>query len=154
FEGNVPMMRRPVKALKYLFDRHYRSEQKAGNLFLKDDYLARVQEIFSRFNLAEKSCRLIRGYSNNPGIIASLAGERFDVIFIDGDHSYEGVRSDIRHYAPLVRESGYLVMDDASCYLPGRFAYKGREGPSKACDGLPALGFTNVLNVGHDRVYL
>ncbi|RPH56645.1 MAG: class I SAM-dependent methyltransferase, partial [Acidobacteria bacterium] len=35
-----------------------------------------------------------------------------DVLFIDGDHSYEGVRRDFEMYRPLVREGGLIVFHD------------------------------------------
>ena len=46
-----------------------------------------------------------------------------------------------------------LVADDAGCELPGTVFWKGHESVSRAARELPALGFTNVLNVGHNRVY-
>jgi predicted O-methyltransferase YrrM len=41
-----------------------------------------------------------------------LAGEPLDVLFIDGDHSYEGVRRDFELYSPLVREGGIIALHD------------------------------------------
>jgi predicted O-methyltransferase YrrM len=41
-----------------------------------------------------------------------LAGEKLDVLFIDGDHSYEGIRADFERYAPLVREGGIIALHD------------------------------------------
>jgi len=35
-----------------------------------------------------------------------------DLVFIDGDHSYEGVLSDANRFGPLVRPGGRLVMHD------------------------------------------
>ncbi|MDC3402548.1 class I SAM-dependent methyltransferase [bacterium] len=36
----------------------------------------------------------------------------FDVVFIDGDHSYDGVRLDTEFFAPLARPGGILVFHD------------------------------------------
>lgn len=41
-----------------------------------------------------------------------LAGEKLDVLFIDGDHSYEAVRGDFERYAPLVRRGGLIALHD------------------------------------------
>jgi hypothetical protein len=35
-----------------------------------------------------------------------------DVLFIDGDHSASGVRSDVAMYGPLVREGGLILLHD------------------------------------------
>lgn len=36
----------------------------------------------------------------------------FDLLFIDGDHSYEGVKSDYERYSPLVKHGGYIAFHD------------------------------------------
>jgi predicted O-methyltransferase YrrM len=36
----------------------------------------------------------------------------FDMVFIDGDHAYSSVARDIRDYAPLVMDGGYICGDD------------------------------------------
>ena len=35
-----------------------------------------------------------------------------DVLFIDGDHSYDGVRADFERYSPLVRSGGIVALHD------------------------------------------
>lgn len=39
-------------------------------------------------------------------------GIKFDLIYLDGDHTEEGVRADIEAYSPLLRKGGYLIGDD------------------------------------------
>jgi len=34
------------------------------------------------------------------------------LLFIDGDHSYDGVRADFENYAPLVRPGGLIAFHD------------------------------------------
>src|SRR5262249_23484856 len=41
-----------------------------------------------------------------------LNGKPLDLLFIDGDHRYEGVRSDFEMYAPLVAEGGLIGFHD------------------------------------------
>ncbi|HTW62008.1 MAG TPA: class I SAM-dependent methyltransferase [Terracidiphilus sp.] len=43
-----------------------------------------------------------------------LRGETLDFLFIDGDHSYSGVRSDFEMYAPLVRSGGLIAFHDVA----------------------------------------
>jgi predicted O-methyltransferase YrrM len=35
-----------------------------------------------------------------------------DILFIDGDHTYNGVKSDFELYSKLVKDGGYIVFDD------------------------------------------
>ncbi|CAK9026267.1 unnamed protein product [Durusdinium trenchii] len=51
---------------------------------------------------------------NAPSSRASyeVADESLDVVFIDGDHSYEAVREDIAHWSGKVRPGGYLSGHD------------------------------------------
>jgi predicted O-methyltransferase YrrM len=43
-----------------------------------------------------------------------------DLVFIDGDHSYEGVRADFEHWRGAVRPGGHLLFHDAA--QPERYA--------------------------------
>lgn len=43
---------------------------------------------------------------------ATLAGRPVDLLYIDGDHSFEGVAADFRLYTPLVRPGGLVVLHD------------------------------------------
>ena len=42
----------------------------------------------------------------------ALAGDQIDLLFIDGDHTYDGVRQDFEMYGPLVREGGLIALHD------------------------------------------
>jgi predicted O-methyltransferase YrrM len=41
-----------------------------------------------------------------------LAGRPLDLLFIDGDHTYDGVRMDYEMYSPLVRPGGLIAFHD------------------------------------------
>jgi Methyltransferase domain len=45
-------------------------------------------------------------------LVAELGGEPIDVLFIDGDHTYEGVKADYEMYSPLVRPGGVIGFHD------------------------------------------
>ena len=59
---------------------------------------------------------LIRSDSHSPQTSARLsnvlAGSAIDFLFIDGDHSYEGVRRDYEMYSPLVAPGGLVAFHD------------------------------------------
>ena len=42
----------------------------------------------------------------------TLKGEKLDFLFIDGDHSYEGVKQDFEMYSPFVKKGGYVALHD------------------------------------------
>jgi predicted O-methyltransferase YrrM len=58
----------------------------------------------------------LRADSHRPETVGEverlLAGRPLDFLFIDGDHSYEGVRLDFEMYAPLVRPGGLIAFHD------------------------------------------
>ncbi len=41
-----------------------------------------------------------------------LGDQKIDLLFIDGDHEYDGVKKDFELYAPLVREGGIIGFHD------------------------------------------
>ena len=58
--------------------------------------------------------------SRDVAVVKSKLPASVDVLFIDGDHTYEGVKSDLANYGPLVKDGGKIVMHDvASAYDPG-----------------------------------
>lgn len=38
---------------------------------------------------------------------------QFDLVFIDGDHSYEGAKNDYEHWSPMAKKGGYIIFHDA-----------------------------------------
>jgi hypothetical protein len=124
-----------------------------GNLYWNEDYHRIISDLFKRFDLDFNDIHLHRGYSTAQEIIDEVKDLTFDAIYIDGDHSYDVVVSDIATYAPLVRPGGYLVMDDASCFLESTRFWKGHKEVSEACKTIEDFGYDNVINVGHNRVF-
>ena len=57
---------------------------------------------------------VIRADSHDPQTVRSVDGLKgsVDLLFLDGDHSYEGVRADFENYAPLVRRGGLIAFHD------------------------------------------
>jgi predicted O-methyltransferase YrrM len=71
-----------------------------------------------RARLAAPRQRLIslEGDSHDPAVLermrAEIGHEALDVLFIDGDHTYEGVKHDFEMYSPLVKEGGLIALHD------------------------------------------
>ena len=57
---------------------------------------------------------LLEGFSTEDAIIKAASKKRYDLLIIDGDHSYAGVKADFVHYAPFVKLGGYIIIDDDS----------------------------------------
>jgi predicted O-methyltransferase YrrM len=72
--------------------------------------------IFHRLIRKGQSLFFLRKDSHKPETLASihkvLQGSSLDFLFIDGDHTYEGVRLDFEMYSPLVRDGGLIAFHD------------------------------------------
>ncbi len=59
---------------------------------------------------------IIIGDSHDPETVRQLevllAGRPVDLLFIDADHTYQGVRRDFQLYGPLVRSGGHVAFHD------------------------------------------
>ena len=71
---------------------------------------------FTNFARGNQKIYLIRANSHLPSSLQKveniLKGKEIDFLFIDGDHSYNGVKKDFEMYSPLVRKGGLIVFHD------------------------------------------
>lgn len=58
----------------------------------------------------------IQGDSHAQSTLDKVKYEKFDFIFIDGDHTYEGVKKDWEMYGPLINEGGIVAFHDSTGY--------------------------------------
>jgi predicted O-methyltransferase YrrM len=76
---------------------------------------ARIQ-FYQSFARDNQKLHLIRNDSHSTetlGLVQSyFANDYIDFAFIDGDHTYEGVKSDFSLYSPLVRKGGIIALHD------------------------------------------
>lgn len=56
--------------------------------------------------------------STRDAVVEKLDGESLDFVFIDGDHSLEGVTRDFELYAPLVVPGGIVALHDVCVPQP------------------------------------
>ncbi len=72
--------------------------------------------IYRSFAKDDQKIVLLRADSHDPKTLEEvrriLGNRKLDFLFIDGDHSYEGVRKDFEMYSPLVREGGIIAFHD------------------------------------------
>jgi predicted O-methyltransferase YrrM len=58
------------------------------------------------------SYEVIQKLSKDEAAMAAVKGRAFDLLLIDGDHSYYGVKWDYENFGPLVRRGGIILFDD------------------------------------------
>ena len=73
--------------------------------------------IYQRFPFGTQKLHLLRGDSHKPEMLARLKSVlpgdgKVDFLFIDGDHTYDGVKADFEMYSGLVRPGGLIAFHD------------------------------------------
>jgi hypothetical protein len=118
------------------------------------DYFQDTLTNFQFFKLPPPT--LQRGLSTDKDIVKSFKSKAWDMIYIDGNHEYEVVREDFINCAQALNSGGKIILDDSALYTsynPPAYASAGHPGPSKLAAGLGEFGFTEILRVGHNRVF-
>jgi len=76
-----------------------------------------IENIFKQFDLTMANTRVLDGLSQDPKISSIVSGVGpFDMVYVDGDHSYEATVFDIKKYGSMVKKGGFLVVDDCNDY--------------------------------------
>lgn len=91
----------------YMFNK-FSTGKKVG-VDIDDQYLANMY-----FYMYGEDFTFMRANSQLPetaDAVKKICGS-FDFIFIDGDHSYEGVKRDFELYRPLLSDRGYIGFHD------------------------------------------
>ena len=83
-----------------------------------------IKEEYGKWVLNNGSSSFLIGLSNEPSTIKKVydaVSGLVDVLFIDGDHSYEGVLADWLLYHSLVKPGGIVVFHDTALSIPDSF---------------------------------
>lgn len=85
-------------------------------------YSAWKTHIFRRLLRDGQRAEFVRGDSHEAASLDEVCqhfkGEKLDLLFIDGDHTYAGVKQDYELYSPLVREGGLIILHDIAKHPP------------------------------------
>lgn len=152
-KGNPRPNNEFIYKVKMLLSRKFRKLHASANFYENENYFQIIEQLFKEFDLDINTIEFNKGFSTDSEIIDKLQSKKFDLVYIDGDHTYDGVVADLNNYTPLIAQNGYLVMDDASNNIPGTKFWKGHQDVANACEIIPSLGFKNIFNIGHNRVY-
>jgi len=69
-----------------------------------------VYETVLKRNSKRKNVKIYQGTSDK--VLSSFPDEYFDWLYIDGDHRYEGVKSDLKLAVRKVKNGGFIAGDD------------------------------------------
>lgn len=96
--------------------------------------------------------RIRRITADSKDVLKNFKPESFDLIYVDGDHGYEGFKYDYHEAIRIVRDGGTIICDDVA--HPKNF--ENDYGILKhLCEELVSKGRGfNVLPVGHGIVFV
>jgi hypothetical protein len=80
----------------------------------KDIFKGRTHVQFYRERFASGPVRVLEG--DSAAALESLPDESVDLVYIDGDHSYEGVKADTAQAVRKVRPEGVIIFNDYIMY--------------------------------------
>lgn len=84
-------------------------------------YPASMAFLFRAFASQGQKIALVRADSHEQGTFEivkdEVGGGPIDFLFVDGDHTYEGVKKDFEMYFPLIRKGGMIAFHDI-CSTP------------------------------------
>jgi hypothetical protein len=120
----------------------------------ESDYAADIKLLHSKFKLAQP--KIIKGLSTDENII-KLTNNKYNIVYIDGGHEYEIIKSDLKNYPQMATD--YLVIDDCANKFQIPFGmFAGIESVSNAVDEfLPPYtnneSFIYLGNIVHNRIW-
>lgn len=88
-------------------------------LDLSQGSIARTRRLL-RYHGLDSLADFVLGDSHSPDTrdhLRQMLGQ-VDILFIDGDHTFEGCRMDFEMYEPLLRPSGIIVFHDSGVFSP------------------------------------
>ena len=85
---------------------HYRNVSQKMDVSLLEHFTQNIKRYGSY-----KHVKTLRGYSTD---FSGNWDKPIDLLFIDGNHSYEAVKRDFLEWSPFIKPGGYLIMHDVS----------------------------------------
>lgn len=83
-------------------------------------YPRRKMPLYRKFPKRGQALYLLRADSHaletQKRVVRVLEGEQLDYLFLDGDHTYDGVKRDFEMYSPLVRSGGIVALHDIAVH--------------------------------------
>ncbi|WP_051283996.1 class I SAM-dependent methyltransferase [Desulforegula conservatrix] len=93
----------------------------------KTTYSIARRALFKSFIGKKQKLRIIERNSQDISTLTVaerfISGRKFDFIFIDGDHSLEGVKKDFELYSHIVKDGGLICFHDIVHHPPGTVSH-------------------------------
>jgi hypothetical protein len=70
-----------------------------------------LEKIVKTYDL-NNQITILHGFSNEENIISQFEDNSIDLLYIDGDHSFDGCFLDLKNWFPKVKKNGYILNDD------------------------------------------
>jgi hypothetical protein len=118
-----------------------------------------ISDIKNSFDLSEVSLEhthILEGRSQDEETILFANERSYHLIFINGDHDYETVLSDILLYSKMLKPGGYLVIGNASVNVPYAYGlFLGYEEVVQAVSDIldTHTNFCPLYTIGNQRVW-
>jgi predicted O-methyltransferase YrrM len=85
-------------------------------------YLKCKIPMYESFVMPGQKLHLLRANSHELSTLNKLKqilnGKKVDFLFLDGDHTYNGVKKDFEMYSPIVRKGGIIAFHDIAPHPP------------------------------------
>ena len=120
-------------------------------------YMTDIQILHDTFNIP-KDFTILQGLSTDEAIIKDAKKIKANIVYIDGGHAYDVVKSDLKVYPKIVKSGGYLVIDDCNNAIDMPWGYfRGIDTVSKAVDEMFPPYKDNAewnleMNIVHNRI--
>ena len=72
-----------------------------------------LENILEKYDKSDQ-VTLIHGFSTEPNIIGRFEDNTIDLLYIDGDHSFDGCYNDLKNWYPKLKTGGFILNDDYS----------------------------------------
>lgn len=115
------------------------------------DYQSDIESHFDYFKL--KRANLIKAFSTDQVAKDLINSKKWDLIYIDGSHDYEVVKSDYELCLKNLNKNGIIVFDDSSLHFDFNRTFKGHPGPSKLTFETVMNEMDHIVGVGHNNVF-
>jgi hypothetical protein len=82
-----------------------------------------IDTVRYRLNNYRNVMPLCRSTHESAMFVRETLDNKFQLLFIDADHSYEGVKKDFEHWYPLMELESFILFHDCNKFHPGVVEY-------------------------------